>query len=466
MDATARLTLACTVCLSMMGCGASRQHVATTPQSAGVSCADCAEVGELSRPLIDRHWVDTLAIGIVEGEATHLLTFGGAAADDSALYEIGSISKLLTTATLAVLVDEGVVGLEDRVSRFLPQIAEQDITLLELATHRSGLPALPTNLVPRQQSDPYAEYRAEDLNRFLAEYRQTGTEKSYQYGNLDVGLLGYVLAVRTGVPYEALVKSRVTEPLGMRDTVVTLDSAQEARFLQGHDADGMPVGPWHFEALQGAGAWRSTVADMVLFLKANLASAGQPLTRSLAVTHGVRDVLPDGSAVALGWLVTRDGWRWHNGETAGGHSFIAFSPDTGKGVVVLSNTASSSVDKLGMAIMNLLHRKAHALDIPDTIELPPMALQRYVGQYAFDAQTTIVIERRDATLSARLSGQDALRIYPASATRFYYRAVDASLEFVVQDNGDVSALRLHQQGAVSNADRVSNQDTAHPPLAQ
>lgn len=419
------------------------------------SCRWCTQIGALVDPLLQGHWVDVLSIGIVDSEGTHVLHCGSPRPSDETLYELGSLSKVLTTSTLAVLAHEGVVEFGDVVSAFLPEVGTlQNMTLLSLATHTSGLPPLPTNFQPREPRDPYADYLERHLTEFLVSYESPEGLEAYTYSNLGVGLLGYVLAEHTGTPYERLVKNRITGPLRMKDTTITLDQAQLARFLQGHDADGMPVGPWNFGVLQGAGAWRSTVADMVVFLETNIDPPDTGLGRSLRMAHALRDVSP-GVTRALGWLVAPEGWLWHNGETGGGHAFLSFSPESRRGVVVLSNTASRVVDRLGLAIMRFLHGMPHALDIPDTVELPVTSLERYVGRYVFDSETEMLIELHDTRLFARIVGQESLGIYATSPELFYYRAVDAELEFIMQEDGDISGLRLHQGGVTSTAYRAS-----------
>src|SRR5204862_3607331 len=97
----------------------------------------------------------------------------------------------------------------------VPERGGKKITLQDLATHTSGLPRLPSNLAPKDPSDPYADYSVRQLYEFLSSYelpRDIGAR--YEYSNLGAGLLGHALARRAGMDYEALVRARNTEPLG------------------------------------------------------------------------------------------------------------------------------------------------------------------------------------------------------------------------------------------------------------
>ena len=122
------------------------------------------------------------AVGVIEGNRISVLGFGRVSKDSDAkptgatIYEIGSITKVFTTCLLADLARDGVVALNDPISRHLPQGVRaprsdnNEITLNHLATHTSGLPRLPQNLAPIE-ADPYASYDTEKLYAFLSDHR-------------------------------------------------------------------------------------------------------------------------------------------------------------------------------------------------------------------------------------------------------------------------------------------------------
>jgi CubicO group peptidase (beta-lactamase class C family) len=120
-----------------------------------------------------------------------------------------------------------------------------------------------------------------------------------------------------------------------------------------------PVPNWDDTTLAGAGSLYSSVDDLLKFLSAHLATDEAPLAPAIAGTLAVRT--PTGVenlAIALGWhITTRDGveFVWHNGGTGGYASFIGYSPQTGVGIVVLSNSAVG-VDGLALHLIDLLQR--------------------------------------------------------------------------------------------------------------
>jgi CubicO group peptidase (beta-lactamase class C family) len=166
----------------------------------------------------------------------------------------------------------------------MPTYRGHEITLFHLATHTSSLPRLPRNLwtTVTDQKNPYANYRVEDLYKFLSGYRlwrMVGSKVAYS--NLGMGLLGHILALIDGASYERVVIDRICVPLGLTDTSITLSDEQQRRLAQGHDEAGEPVPKWDLPALAGAGALCSTATDMLRYLEANLGAAPEAIKPAL-----------------------------------------------------------------------------------------------------------------------------------------------------------------------------------------
>jgi len=266
----------------------------------------------------------------------------GAAKPDS-IFEIGSITKTFTALTLAQMVEAGKARFDEPVRELLPPDTVRhpdapDMTLLDLATHRSGLPPIPNNLHPGNMREAYAGYSADDLYAFL---RYWGAGKSpyvtFQYSNLGFGLLGHALAIRAGVSYEDLVNG-ITRPLGMRDTAVNLTDEQSKRVIQGYGGGDAPVGLMDLGVLAGAGAIKSTGSDMVRYLAANVRPETTEFRAAIDATHRLRGQIGPGANIALAWAYDADhGIYEHDGGTAGYTSDALFSPRGRYAVVVLTN---------------------------------------------------------------------------------------------------------------------------------
>src|SRR5262249_32553794 len=236
--------------------------------------------------------------------------------DADTVFEIGSITKVFTSLVLADMVGRGEVTLDTPVQKLLPDSVKvtsrngEQITLLDLSMPASGLPRNPTNSHPADVANPFADYDIPKLYEFLSAYTLTrDVGEKYEYSNVGVGLLGHALARKAGMSYEALVRARVLEPLGMKDTTVTLSDEQKKRLATGHNGALVPVKSWDLDALAGAGALRSTVNDMLKFLSANLELTNTPLKAAMRRMRSVRRPTgTPGSDILMAWhTLSRDG---------------------------------------------------------------------------------------------------------------------------------------------------------------
>lgn len=329
---------------------------------------------EIRQMLVDRIDVQHQSVGIVVGiigpDGRRIISYGHLDKGDSrsvtadTIFEIGSETKVFTALLLADMVQRGEVALDDPVSKYLPANVKmperngRSITLVDLATHMSGLPRLPSNLSPRDAGNPYADYSVEQLYQFLSTYQLTRDVGSqYEYSNVGGGLLGHALALRAGMNYEALVKSRICVPLGMNSTAITLAPEMKARLAVGHDPSIDPTKNWDLPTLAGAGALRSDANDMVMFIAANLGYTKTALAPAMESMLQVRRPTGQtGLKIALGWHINTTNGKeivWHNGGTGGYRSFIGFDPKTRVGVALLSNAGTAAgVDDIGRHLLD------------------------------------------------------------------------------------------------------------------
>jgi CubicO group peptidase (beta-lactamase class C family) len=419
-----------------------------------------------------------IAVGVTDG-AGHRVTgrgpAGAATFDGNTLFEIGSMSKVFTALLLADMVQRGEVALDDPAEKYLPAGAKmpmrggREITLEDLATHRSGLPRLPDNLSFRDPTNPYADYSEANLLDFLGRYELTrDIGSTYEYSNLGVGLLGYLLARRAGTDYENLLKRRITIPLGMRDTTITLTAAQKARFATGHDGYMRPTSAWDLPVLAGAGGIRSTVNDLLIFLDASIGTKPSRLAPAMKAMLAKRwpGVSPR-IATGLGWMVMASSSGeivFHGGGTGGFRTAMAYDPSKQRGAVILTNAAvEESIDDLSFHLL-LGAPVAPAAPVPaapkavparTAIELPITDLDRVVGHYRFKPQLDLIVTREGTGLKAQITGQPGFPIFAEAPLTFFWRVVDAQVVFVAGPTGQVTGAVLHQGGGEMAGTRVA-----------
>ena len=200
-----------------------------------------------------------IVVGVIEPNGRRVVAYGNLAkgdprtADGDTIFEIGSITKVFTSLLLADMVNRKEVALDDPAAKYLPEGVKmpersgKSITLHDLSTHTSGLPPLP--LKPNDSRNPYTGHSVDDLYEFLSGYTLPSDPGSeFGYSNLGAGLLGHVLAYRAGTDYERLIRSRITEPLGMPDTGITLSPSMNQRMATRSQRDARArreLGPPH-----------------------------------------------------------------------------------------------------------------------------------------------------------------------------------------------------------------------------
>jgi serine-type D-Ala-D-Ala carboxypeptidase/endopeptidase len=326
--------------------------------------------------LVERHLRPLVEQGIAPGIVYAAVSPGGSALgclttasgqrlSASSLLEIGSITKVFTAILLADMAGRGEVALDDPITRYLRGSTTNggpSITLLDLATHTSGLPRLPTNLLLpalRHPADPYAAYGTDRLVRAATRSMSKGrTPGTYRYSNYGFGLLGHVLASAAGQPYEDLIRERICELLGLPDTVITVSPDREDRRAAGHRRT-KAAAPWHLSALAGAGGLHSTGADLLTFLRANLAPMTTPLANALnAAQRPCRHIGPE-ALIGLAWHHTLNEHThllWHNGGTGGFSSIILIDQANGSAIAAVATTAPTRTFPLDHAAMAVLEQ--------------------------------------------------------------------------------------------------------------
>lgn len=432
--------------------------------------------------------VERVALGRNPGIVAALITRGGsvqanagtAASPDglplsaSTRFEIGSITKAITGTLFADAIARGEVREDEPLLDVLPELrlpaGGDRITLLDLATHRSGLPSYPTGHMPASPSDPWADVDSAAVARHLASLEALnfppGTRS--EYSNVAAGLLGQALVRRSGAfSYDALVRARIADPLGLR--VFTTDaSAEDTRaFAQGHDADG-PVSRWHLTTyLAGAGALIATLDDMTRLAQACLGNAPDAVAKAIAVAQTPRREFA-AHRIGLHWVTTTTpagDVSWHNGGTGGFRSWLGCNRETGRAAVVLSNGSAASVDDLGLHLVapSLTLRPpapqvARAVTTVDTAVMDAL-----VGTYVFTPAFSISVTREGTALHAQATAQAKIALLPESADRWRVRGVDAAVEFERAPDGRVLAMILVQGALRQRGVRTANSAPTTPP---
>jgi D-alanyl-D-alanine-carboxypeptidase/D-alanyl-D-alanine-endopeptidase len=413
-----------------------------------------------------------IVVGLVDEKGARVISYGKAsqdgtqALDGNSVFEIGSVTKVFTATLLADMVERGEVRLNDPISKYLPKTVKtptrdgKEITLYDLATQTSGLPRMPTNFAPKDPQNPYADYSVDQMYEFLSGYSlNRGIGEKYDYSNIGVGLLGHILTLRAGTDYETLVQKRICQPLRMSDTKIKLTSEMQARLASGHGPTLKRVANWDLPTLAGAGALRSTVNDMLKFVGANLGLTKSPLFVAMQkAQQSQRETGQPDLTIGLNWHILKkfdSEMIWHNGGTAGYHSFIGLDQKNRRGVVVLSNSAND-IDDIGRHL--LVNQYPLAKFEPPkehkVIQLDPKIFDAYAGEYQVAPGLSLVFTREGDKLFMQPTGQSKVEVFPESETDFFLTVADVQVSFVKDDQGQVNQAILYQSGRKLTAKKI------------
>lgn len=430
---------------------------------------------EIRKILIDRVDVQHKSVGIIAGvigsKERRVISYGHLDVGDprplngDTVFEIGSITKVFTSLLLADMAQRGEVSLDDPVARYLPSTVKvperngRKITLVDLATHTSGLPRYPGNLYRTNPKNPFADYTVEQLYECLSSCQlQWDIGSKCEYCNLlGVGLLGHVLERIADMDYESLVCSRICAPLGMSSTGITLTPEMKTRLAVGHDLTLKPTQNWDLPTFAGAGALRSTVNDLFIFLSANLGFTKSPLATAMATQLKVRH-RPVGQDprdyYCLGWGISVTNGKeviCHSGGTGGYCTWVGYDAGTRVGVVVLSNTTFHHVDDIGLHLFDASFplEKLHT-----EVKVDTGLYDAYVGNYQLRPDFIITISHEGDSLFIQATGEPKFQLFPESDRDYFLKASDGQYTFVTGEAGRATGLVIHQFGKDSHLKRL------------
>jgi CubicO group peptidase (beta-lactamase class C family) len=365
--------------------------------------------------------------------------------DVHTLFQIASNTKAFTTACLAILVDSGVIEWDDPVIKYLPdfQLADpwvtREITIRDLLTHRSGLGLGAGDLLWLHSTYE----RKEIIRRMRAAPRASSFRSVYAYDNVLYAAAGEIVPAVTGQSWEAFVRSRILDRLGMTDARTGIAELRASDPLATPHAvvnDKPQIVPLDtVDNIGPAASIMASVADLAKWAIVQLDSGrlakgrlwSPARTRELwsAVTvMPIADPDPQLAAMRPNFLAYALGWRlrdyrgkkvvWHTGGLAGMTSRVTLVPDSRLGIVILTNGEGDVDDAITFQVLDhylggsktdwiSAFRDASQGDVAgaeatmasmrrgrDSTSGPSLALGRYSGPYtdALYGDATISLE--------------------------------------------------------------------------
>ncbi|KDM93169.1 class C beta-lactamase [Photobacterium galatheae] len=356
-------------------------HSQTTKNDATLKLA----VDQQAKQLMETYNIPGMAFGITINGKAHYYNYGLAdiqrhqPVTENTLFELGSVSKTLAATLASYAQQQGKLSFDDQVSKYLPELKGSTIgntQLIRLATYTAG--GLPLQF-PENVTDHATML---DYYRHWQPVFPAGTRR--QYSNPSIGLFGYLAARSMGSEYPSLMENRILPELGMSNTFVNVPETKMRNYAFGYNAagDAVRVNPGVLDT--EAYGIKSTSADMVRYIEANVGTASvQPVMKqalantktgyyqSGALTQGLGwemyaypvtlDTLLDGNAnqMILNPMPIKANaspkplsehiWVNKTGSTGGFGAYVAYIPAQKTGLVILANKSYPNADRIKAA---------------------------------------------------------------------------------------------------------------------
>lgn len=245
-------------------------------------------VDEVIGTVMEANNVPGIAVAVTVQGKQNFFNYGlasketGQQVTENTIFEIGSISKTFTATLASYAQAHGALSLSDPASKYLPGIAGSSfdrISLLDLATYTAGgLPLqFPGDVTDQKQMITY--YRNWQPNYAVGSYRR--------YSNPSIGLFGYLAARSMGEPFDNLLEEELFPMLGLSHTYIKVPKDQMGNYAYGYSKDGKPIRVTPGVLDSEAYGVKTTAADMIRFVEANMngSELDETLQSAIASTH-------------------------------------------------------------------------------------------------------------------------------------------------------------------------------------
>jgi CubicO group peptidase (beta-lactamase class C family) len=271
---------------------------------------------------------------------------------ESTIFDIGSVTKQFTATTILLLVAEGKLRLDDKLSDHvdgLPRWSD-DVTIHQLIHHTSGIPEYIPLLEAKGYTlqQPLGRKRAFEV---IAEATRLDFKPGtrFAYSNSNYILLGYLIERVTRAPIADVLANRIFRPLGlgmvMEPTAPVTGKARSYRV--GAYGTGDEIADWHWDASGGAGI-QSRVSDLVRWAdNYRTGKLGGAALLHAQLAHAVDIGDGDGTRYGAGMFIPSDGSLVHGGEYGGFHTLLRVSPDRQQELVVACNLFDADIEAIG-----------------------------------------------------------------------------------------------------------------------
>lgn len=340
------------------------------------------KINNLVVKIMKKSKVPGISMVLVNGNESFYLNYGEADRENSidtageTYYELGSMSKSFTALGVLLLVEEGKISLDDKVTDYLPWFhvyydgqyngrdvdEEADLRLSNLFYHTSGIPFESIGYIPEGNSKDMLMKTVETVKDSELDFYPGD---KYQYATINYDILGLIIQEAIGENYEKFMREKIFEPLGLTNTCFQSDLPEDAQVANGYKLEYMNAVEYDAPRYRGnapAGYIYSNCVDMERWMKIQMGmiEVPEPYGRIIEKSHrGDVTVESEGQYYyAGGWFVHIKGnYIEHGGNNPNYSSYLEMDTESKMGVCILSNMNSNAAEYLTENILNILEEK-------------------------------------------------------------------------------------------------------------
>jgi len=432
--------------------------------------------------------VPGMAIAVVKDDEV-ILTHGFGVANvkqempvtPETIFAIGSSTKAFTSTLVGMLVDEGKMGWDDPVTKYLPYFQmdvesdneSNEITLRDVLSHRTGFTRMglliASGQIPREEvlldatkAEPYVPFR----------------EKWY-YSNVMYMSAGVAAGKAEGTDWDTLVTERIFEPLGMDSTTTSIiqagkDSRLASGYLWDEDLQAYENKPMrNVDNIGPSGAINSNVLDMAQWLRLQL-NHGEYEGHRLISEENLRETwttqidITENIGYGMGWMIRE--WEGqpvieHGGNVDGFSAQVAMLPESNLGFVLLTNASASP---LPPQVINLVWNTLLGEEPADTgtgEDYEPY-IGSYIANFGQFKDTIFTVLVQNDRLAVDIPGQQVFELKePDEEDKWYFVISDEiAVSFERDENDNVIGMKMYQAGMTFDISREGVEIAPEIPL--
>lgn len=369
--------------------------------------------------------------------------------DANTIFQIGSITKQFTSTIILKLAEQGKLSLTDKLSKYFPDFPNADkVTIENLLSHTSGIYNYTndTSFMMHEVEKPFNRQMLFAMIKDKPLEFEPGSK--FSYSNSGYLLLGYIIEKVTGKKYEQLVRTQIFGPLGMTHSgfdfthLKNPDKATGYNEIKGGSATKSPI--VDSSVSFSAGAIFSTVNDLH---KWDESLTTEKILKTSSIANAFT---PRQSKYGLGWGIDSfHGKRViaHNGGINGFLSHNSIIPSDTVCITFLSNVETAQIGQITNDVMTIIYDLPFKpKEVPKEITVDSNILRQYVGEYELAPTFKITVRLVNGSLKAQATGQPQFDLFAKNENTFFLKVVEAQVEFIKNDKGEVEKLILHQNG--------------------